>query len=349
MLDFIFIIILLGLLLIAIELRKTYHELPKKELKYRAIHGDAIAEKLYRAAAYDYTLDSFLWIVIILCGAGSLVLINRIAPLSIGFILIALIIWFGFTWLPRSKVSGFTTRLTVIMTPVIAWMLIYYHPIARRISIWTKTGVKKQLHTKVYDKKGLNELIDRQRKQDDNRIAEQELEIIKRSMLLSETKVREVCLPWSKVKTVSSKDSIGPILLDELHKSSQFLIPVTDPEEPQKLVGILNLNKLDIGSTGLVSSSMESPVYYINEDDNLSIALKTFAIINSEVFVVIDDKKELIGLLKFDHIIEQLVGHIPGDDFSQYSSIDFVASKYLPEQEPEIVDEDIEKEQDFKL
>ncbi|HEY4963541.1 MAG TPA: CBS domain-containing protein [Candidatus Saccharimonadales bacterium] len=344
MLDFFFIIILLGLVLLAIELRKTYHEIPKKELKYRAIHGDMIAEKLYRAAAYDYTLDSFLWLVIIICGAASLVLINKIAPLWLGFIVIALLLWLAFTWLPRSKVSGFSTKLVVMVTPVVAWILNYYHPIARRVSIWTKSGNKKQTHTRVYDKKGLNELIEKQKKQDDNRIAEQELEIIKRSMKLSETKVSEVCLPWSKVVTVSSNDSIGPVLLDELHKSGQDLIPVTDAEEPEKLVGVLNLNKLDIGNTGLVSKAMESPVYYINEQDDLSMALKTFATINTSLFVVTDDKEDLIGMLKFDHIIEELVGHIPGDDFEQYSSIDFVASKYKQKVEPEIDPEDEENQ-----
>jgi CBS domain containing-hemolysin-like protein len=328
MVDFIFAVILLLITVLAIELRKIYHEIPKKELRYRAVHDDQLAQKLYRAAVYGPTLDAFLWIVIILSSAGSLVLINRFTPLFIGFILVALVIWYGFTWLPRSKASKYSVRLVALVTPSVAFMLNYLHPLVQGIAKITRYSQKSDLYNIVYDKKGMSELIERQKLQLDNRIPEEELEIILRSMKLSDIRVSQVCVPWSKVKTVSSQDAIGPVLLTELHQSGQAVIPVKENSKSKELVGILNLRRLDINSTSKVAEVMETPPYYIHEEDNLASALKSFATTNSPIFIVVDKKQHHVGMLQFNDIIEQLVGHIPGDQFDQFSSKEAVANKY---------------------
>ena len=328
MIDYIFAILLLGFVLIAIELRKSYHALPKKELKYRASHGDALAEKLYRAATYDTTLDIFLWLVIILSAAGSLVLFNRLAPAWLSFIAVVLLLWIAFAWLPKAKVSKLTVKLVVMITPLVATILNYFHPLAHRASRLNKAHSSKVVHTGVYDKAGLIELIDQQKTQPDNRINDQDLEIMARSIDLPATKVADVCLPWSKVKTIMPNDPVGPILLDELHKSQQHLVPVTSDKASKELIGILNLSKLDISSKGLVSDHMDTTVYYLNEEDSLDYALKSFAVTNYPLFIVVDDKRNLRGVLTFNDIVEQLVGHIPGEDYEQFASIDAVADKY---------------------
>lgn len=335
MLDYFIAVFLLLIVLLAIELRKTYHAVPKKELRYRASHGDQLAEKLYRAAAYDSTLDVFLWLIIILGAAGSLVLFNRVAPLWLSFIGIVLLLWLGFAWLPKAKVSKFTRKLVIMVTPPVAGILNYIHPSVKRIYRVTRSDFEGSVHTGVYDKRDLIDLIDKQKTQNDNRISEEELNIIKRSIKLSETKVSQACLPWSKVKTISSTDPVGPILLDELHKSDQLLIPVTEDDKSKEVIGILNLNKLDLTSKGIVDDSMDRTVYYLNEDDTLDTALKSFAITNYPLFIVVDDKQHFVGTLSFNNIIERLVGHIPGDNFEQFSSLIGTANKYKPAEEGE--------------
>jgi CBS domain containing-hemolysin-like protein len=330
MIDFAFAILLLLIVLLAIELRKSYHLLPKSELKYRAAHGDQLAEKLYRAAAYGSTLDVFLWIVIIFGSAGGLVLFNVVAPLWLSFIAIVLLLWLGFAWLPKAKVSKFTTKLVIFVTPPLASILNYLHPSVKRAYRLTRSDFEKANHTGVYDKKGLSELIDKQKAQQDNRISEQELNIIKKSIDLFDTKVSDVCLPWSKVKKITIIDPVGPILLDELHKSDQLLIPVTEDKGSKEIVGILNLNKLNITSKGIVSDSMDSTVYYLNEDDTLDNALKSFATTNYPLFIVVDDTEHYVGVLTFSSVVAELLGHVPEDSFEQFASLSVVAGKYRP-------------------
>jgi CBS domain containing-hemolysin-like protein len=327
MLDFIFAVILLVLVLIAIDLRKSYHAVPKKELKYRARHDDQLADKLYRAAAYGPTLDFLLWLVIIIGTAISLVLLTKIVSLWFCVFVVAIVLWLAFAWLPNTRFSKVSETIAKLCTPAVAALLNILQPLVERYHRWTKTSPERQSHTGVYDKAGLKDLLKRQKSQPDSRLSDNQLDIMIRSLDLDTTKVVAICLPWSKVKVIKEIEAIGPILLDELHKSSQSFIPVFEDAKKKNLVGILNMNKLTIDSRGIVSDCMDRNIYYLNEDDTLDEAIKAVAITNYPAFIVVDDQQHFVGLLSFNDIVEQLMGHIPGDNFEQYASIDQVASK----------------------
>jgi CBS domain containing-hemolysin-like protein len=339
MIEYIFALVLIILVLIAIELRKNYHSIPRKELKYRAVHGDQLAERLYRAASYDSTLELFLWLIIVLGTAGSLVLFSSVAPLLISFIAIVLTIWLAFAWLPKTKSSLVGGRITLFLTPLIASLLSYLHPLVSRLSR-SKSNNHQLVHTRLYDKDDLVGLINKQRAQPDSRISDRELEIIKNSLQLFETKVGPVCLGWSKVKTATSSDPIGPILLDELHKSKQVFIPVFDDEQKDSLIGVLNLNKLNLSSTGIIGDAMETTVYFINEDDHLADALQAFSATNSSVLFVVDAKERFVGLLTLVDVISRL--HDSNlSSVDRYSSITKAANKSPEEDHLELEEDEI--------
>ena len=179
MLDLIFAVLLLALVLIAIDLRKSYHALPPKELKHRIRYGDKLAEKLYRAAAYGQTLDVFLWMVIIIGTAVSLVLLTQIVPLLLSIVLVALVMWLAFAWLPKTRVSKASDQIVSWFTPAVASLLNYLNPLVLRYHSLTKTSSEKPSHSGIYDKAGLNELLKKQKAQDDNRISKEQLEKLK--------------------------------------------------------------------------------------------------------------------------------------------------------------------------
>src|SRR5579872_4238090 len=123
------VVLLIGL--IAIEVKKSYHALPLKELKYRAVHGDELASRLYRVAAYGSSLEAFLWLVIVLSASGSLLLITSYAPLWASFIVVAALLWLAFAWIPATKVAAPANFIVKYCSPAIAWMMNYVHPLIR--------------------------------------------------------------------------------------------------------------------------------------------------------------------------------------------------------------------------
>ena len=123
MTSFIFALLLLGLALVGVAIRKTYYHLPLPELKRRAAQGDPLAAQLYRAAAYEGSLRGLLWLFIALTSAGGFILLARQAPVWLSLLAVVSLLWVAFSWLPASRVSASGIRMTHAVTPSISWLL----------------------------------------------------------------------------------------------------------------------------------------------------------------------------------------------------------------------------------
>ena len=134
-------------------------------------------------------------------------------------------------------------------------------------------------------------------------------------------------VPRRKIKTVLAGDTLGPVLIDELHKNGQEQVLVREKAKGP-FVGTLRFSQLGIDSKGHVSGVMQPTVYYVHENDTLGEALHAFFMTNHPVFVVINSAEEYVGMISVEDILRQLVGHVPGDDFDRYSDPEAVASRH---------------------
>src|SRR6185312_2336387 len=150
--DIIYAVILLLLAFIGIVLRKTYFRLPVRELKRRAEHHDAAAGTLYRAVAYGNSLRGLLWLYIGLTAAGGLVLLARGLNVWISLLIVGPLLWIAFSLLPASRTSKFGTWLTVMFTPLIAWLLNYLHPFLDRGTDAVEHRYTAPAHTKLFER-----------------------------------------------------------------------------------------------------------------------------------------------------------------------------------------------------
>ena len=256
----------------------------------------------------------------------SIVLLARI-NFWLGILLIAPLLWLAFSYIPATKVGPFENRLTITLTPFILWLLNYLHPTLSKNTEKIEKRFKQQRHTKLFERDDLIDLIEKQKHQTDSRFTAEELEIAKRSLEFGEHTVGDVLTPAEETKSVLEMDHVGPVLIDEIYKTGQKYALVRDKKDGP-LVGVLEAGQLGIHSQGLVANLMRPTIYYLHEDDNLSEALKAFFITNFPVFVVVNSHEEFVGIVTIENVLKQLVGHIPGDDFSEYASLNVVANKY---------------------
>ncbi len=329
--NYLWILILLSLALLAIELRKTYHSLPRNELKFLARSGDPLASMLFRAAAYDSTLEYFLWVIIIITSSLCVVIVSRVTTIFFAAFFVGTYIYVAFAWLPNATVNSFSFKITRLVTPAVAVILNYIQPFVGYYHHKRKKThkVPQVLHTGIYDNEGIEVFLKSQVDQQDNRIPNQVLSIMLSSLSLTNTKISKLATKWDKLKKISDIDSIGPIMLDELHKSGQQFIPVIDKSsKSKKIVGFLDMNKLTIDSQGIVSDSMDKTVYYLNEDDNLYQAFEIMMTTNYPVFVVVDEDEKYVGLVTMDKIVEKLINKVDDFNIEDYASITRAAAKY---------------------
>jgi len=319
--------LLLLLAIAGVVVRKTYYYLPALELKRQAEQKDAVAAQLYRAVAYGNSLRVLLWLFIALTSAGGFVLLSRQAPIWLSLVAVIALLWAAFSWLPSSKVTPVGIKLTSLVTPTIAWLLNYLHPVLSRSGEVVGKRYSAALHTGLFEREDLLALIERQQHQPDSRLSPEELEIAKRALSFDDHKVGDVLTPRKLIKTVLADDVLGPILINELHEGGQAHVLVR--ESPKgAFVGSLDFAHLDHHRSGKVKDFMTPTVYYVHENDNLGQVLHAFFVTNHAVFIVVNSFEEYVGIITAENMLRQLFGHLPGDDFDEYADLSAVAARH---------------------
>ena len=172
--------LLLLIALISIALNKTYMEFTPVELKRRARDHDELAARLYKAVVYTKELSLLLWLIAILCASSGLVLLTRGLSFWFAFLLVVVILWFSFTWLPYVSVPP-VNYLAVLLAPAFGWLLERLHPVLRRLVI-----IFSHMHNakpnKLYQIDDLLDLLHEQGDEKDNRIPLERLDMASRAL-----------------------------------------------------------------------------------------------------------------------------------------------------------------------
>lgn len=343
MTEFVFALVLLVLALAGIVIRETYYALPLPELKRKAEKHDYVAVKIYSAVAYGSSLRALLWLYIGLTSAASLVLLARSLPVWVSLLVVGPLLWVAFAWLPASRTSKIGEYLAMKVTPAIIWLLNLLHPLLSRSADTVHKRLSISPHTGIYEREDLLALIEQQQNQHDSRLSDEELEIAKRALSFDDYTVGDVLTSRKLLKTIKPSDTVGPILIDELHKTKQDYALVREKAKAP-IVGSVAIRQLDISSTGQVSQVMNPTVYYLHENDRLSQALHAFFVTNQPMFMVVNEFEEFVGIISIEHVLKQLLGHVPGDDFDQYANPVAVAARHTKRPEPESLEHEEKSE-----
>lgn len=313
------------LALVAIGLQRTYYHIPLKELKRRARSGDQLAEFLYKPVAYGVSLKALLWSLVIIFSSIALVCFSRATTPWFGFFLVAFFIWLGFLWIPSSQLTGFGARLAIWLTPAITWLVRVLNPILERIGGFVRKHRPLKVHTGLYQKEDIVELLEKQKQQPDSRISHGEIALLQHALSFGDKLVRDVTVPRRAVRMVSAQDTIGPLLMDELHKSGFSRFPVHEADANVVTGTLYMKDLLRARQGGKVASVVRPEVFYVNEDFTLYQALQAFLKTKHHLFVVVNSFEEIVGIITIEDILEQVIGRQIVDEFDQYENLREVA------------------------
>jgi len=327
MMSFILALLFVLLALLMLTLEKTYFYVPKKELKRQAARGDHLASTLFRATTYDRELKLLLWIVTGLSAAAGIVLFARVAPPVLGFVTVTLVIWLGYVWLPRTRLSLTGARLSEWCTPVMVEILRLLHPLLRPLE---PQGRRRHVsaHTGLYEREDMEELLERQRLQSDNRISEKELERMRRLLQFDSLTVAEVMVPRAHVRVIDVNDYISPVLLDELHKSGHPWFPVYEGDATN-IIGTLPLAIIaDTIHRGSIREYYDSHLAYVHEGDSLERALRAFYETRQHLFIVVNSADDYVGIITLSDILKRLIGALDTERFGHYDDRKAVVARH---------------------
>lgn len=160
-------------------------------------------------------------------------------------------------------------------------------------------------------------------------LSSEEKKLIHNGLHFTERTVGEIMTPRGVVESISNDELIGPITLDELHRTGHSRFPVID-SDIDHVVGILHIRELlTLGSkqSHTARQAMEEKVYYINQDQTLQHALAAFIKTRHHMFIVVNGYRETAGLVTLEDCIEALLGRQIVDEFDQHDDLRAVAER----------------------
>jgi CBS domain containing-hemolysin-like protein len=326
MVDFILSILFLSLAAVAVVVQKTYFYIPARELKRQAAHHQPLASVLWRAVGYGMALRILLWGLIALGAAVGLVLLDHLVPAIIAMAVVAVLLIYTFAWLPNTRLTSIGGRLTVWVTPVIVWLLEHSMTVLGWLQNWVRHHIISG-HTGLYDREDLVELLETQKNQADNRITADDLAMAQSVLEFGTKVVRDVLTPRRVVKTIADDEAIGPVVMDDLHKSGYSRFPVHSGSH-DNIVGVLYLRDLIRDkASGPARQHMHHQVCYVHEDQPLGEVLRAILKTHQQLFVVVNSFEEYVGIITMEDILEEVIGQQIVDEFDQYEDMRAVAAR----------------------
>lgn len=312
--------------LFALALQRAYQHVPIKELRRQARAGDELANALYRVSSYGYSLRMLLLSLSVVSSALLFIFIARnTEPWLAVFIVIALL-WFMYIWLPAQTVRQWVVRVAARIAPAVASVLQYFHPVFARVHDFVRKYRPVHVHSGMYEIEDIVALLEQQQSQADNRIPEHTIQLAISALTFANKPIQSVYTPRRVVHGVSAEDTVGPILMNELHDSGFSRFPVHEAES-DTIVGILFLRDLITAKNGgKISSHMHEKVCYIHEDQSLRNGLDAVLKTQQQLFVVVNSFEEYVGVISIEDILEAVLGQQIVDEFDSYDDMRAVAA-----------------------
>ncbi|MFZ1248900.1 MAG: CBS domain-containing protein [Candidatus Saccharimonadales bacterium] len=315
------------LAIVAAALYRTFAGIAPKELKRRARGGDDIAALLYRSVSYGLNTKLLLAGIVLLSSYGAFVCMTRALEAWLALPVLIMIAIGGALFVEsKGGSSKASLWLASRLSPVLAWVLERSHPLIDKFSRLVRRLFPLRLHSGMYEKEDIVTLLEQQKAQPDNRIAPGEIDLLSHALTFGDKTVADALVPKRVVVSVSVEESVGPVLMGELHASGHSRFPVYEGKK-DAIVGVLYLHDLVASKqSGSVRDIMRSKVTYVHEDFTLYQTLQAFIKTKQHLFIVVNSFEEYVGIITIEDVLERVIGKLIVDEFDRYDDLRAVAA-----------------------
>lgn len=153
--------------------------------------------------------------------------------------------------------------------------------------------------------------------------------LIESGLTFGDKLVKDYMTPRSVMEVIGSNELLGPLVLDNLHKTGHTHFPVMDGDIDH-LVGILHIYSLftlENKKSLVVKDVMEPRVFYIHEDQTLEDALAACIKYRRHLLVVVNEYRETVGVITIEDAMIQLTGRKIVDQFAEHDNLRAVAER----------------------
>lgn len=307
------IIVILLILLSAIcsGLNIAIMSLKTKELERQAKLGNKDAKKVYGFRKNPHlTLASILLSCVALNSATALVLGNKLNGLLAGLISTLLLVVFA-ELMPQAIFTKNALKICAKFSPFMRIMVFVTYPVAKPLQIFMDRLFGADEEHRLHSRRELGLMINEHLGHDaSSELDEDEVEIIRGALQLSEKQVEEIMTPIEEVYWLDIDSSIDEAKIDEIKLKSYSRIPVFNKDRTicHGIVRMKDMVDVDFDETAKrVSSLRIFPVKTVGSRTALDTMLRKFIVARTHL-IPIEKSDEIIGIITIEDLIEEIIG-----------------------------------------
>ncbi|MDN5274580.1 MAG: hypothetical protein JWP06_481 [Candidatus Saccharibacteria bacterium] len=301
---------LLGVSAICSGLNVALMSLQLKDLQHKTNAGNLQAKKVLPLRRNTHlTLAAILLTNVAAMSTTSLVLESALSGLLAGIITTLLMVTFGEIFpqaLFSRKALVYCARLALVMR----FMIVLMYPIAKPLQLLLdRLFTKEQVSLQTRQELGV--MITEHLGSNVSELDDDEVEIIRGALQLSEKRVREIMTPIKQVYWVTPKTELTHEKIDEIKKIGRSRIPVFNKERTHchGLLLMKDLVNMDFDDeTYTVQDLNLHYVQPIGSMTALDTLLRRFISTGTHLLPIEKDNR-IVGIVTIEDVIEEIVGH----------------------------------------
>lgn len=304
------VLILVGFSAICSGLNVSLLALDLSDLKRKAKLGNQAAKRVLPLRRNSHlTLAAILLINVGAVSATSLVLEHHLNGLLAGLISTLLIVIFGEIF-PQAFLSKRALFYMSLATPVLKAMIFVTYPVSKPLQLLLDRllgSEKGHLQTR----RELGIMITEHLGREESELDEDEVEIIRGALQLSEKRVRDIMMPITDVFWLTPDTILNDQKIDEIKAAGRSRIPIFN-RRLTKCYGVLLMKDLvDIDFDDheyRVDDLPLHPTQMVGSMTALDTMFRKFIGARSHL-IPIEKDDEVVGIATIEDLIEEILGH----------------------------------------
>lgn len=255
------------------------------------------------------TLASILLTNVAVATSLPLVLNTSLSGLSAGIISTLALVIFG-EILPQAYFARHALALYSKFYIPVRLMIIISYPLSKPLQLLLDAVIGKhgiQLHTRHE----LGVLVSEHLGADSSELDEDEIEIMRGALQLSEKRVRDIMTPIKKVYWLSHDSIIDAAMIDEIKAAGRSRIPIFNKSHTHCYGVVLMKDMVDINFDDTPVAVQALPIYpskNVGAMTALDTLFRKFIGAQSHLLPVERDDK-IVGIVTIEDLLEEIIGH----------------------------------------
>lgn len=303
------IVVLIGLAAVSSGLNVALLALDLADLKRKAKLGDKRAKLVLPLRKNTHlSLASILLMGVAVVSAMSIILGNKLNGILAGIITTLLVVVFG-EIIPQAYFSRYALSFTAFFAPLLRVIIIISYPVAKPLQILLDRMLGDE-KISLASRRELGIIIAEHTAQAGSELDEDEVEIMKGAIGLSEKRVRDVMTRQELVYWLTPDTLIDADKIDEIKATGHSRIPIFNKKLTECFGILLQKDLVDIDfdeRAYRVDELLLRPVQIIGSMTALDTAFRKFISSHKHLMPVERDDK-IIGIITIEDILEEIIG-----------------------------------------